>query len=163
MEHKAMPSQASGLANGPPFDAMLRGALIPIGCSVPVIVLAFFLTRAARGGLAALLGVGIAVAFFGGGLLALKKLTNANPLTLLAGALAVFFGQVIFLGLVILAFRGASWLDAQSFGLSVLAVSLVWQVSQVVVFIRLRKPVYDPQTGESGLVESPTPKSGMSR
>ncbi len=163
MEHNATSSLASGPASGPPFDALLRGALIPISSSVPVIVLAFFLTREARGGLASLLGAGIAVAFFAGGLLALKKLTNANPLTLLAGALAVFFGQVIFLGMVILAFRGAGWLDAQSFGLSVLAVSLVWQVSQVVVFIRLRKPVYDAQTRESATADSPTPESGMSR
>ncbi|HEY5249028.1 MAG TPA: hypothetical protein VIJ15_11345, partial [Dermatophilaceae bacterium] len=123
-----------------------------------VIVLVFLVTRQLRGGLAALLGVVVAVVFFAGGLYAMKKLTNANPLTLLAGALAVFFGQVIFLGFVILAFRGAGWLDGDAFGLSVLAVSVVWQVSQVVVFMRLRKPVYD----EPVLIGSPGPDRGTS-
>jgi len=153
MGHIATQPQASGPANEPPFGAMLRGALVPMLCTAPVIVLVSLLTRQARGGLAALLGAVIAVAFFAGGLYAMKKLTNANPLTLLAGALAVFFGQVIFLGFVILAFRGASWLDGTTFGLSVLAVSLVWQVSQVVVFVRLRKRVYDEPVDQPGPVD----------
>ena len=38
---------------------------------------------------------------------------------------------------------GAGWLDGRAFGLSVLAVALVWQLSQLVAFTRLRKPVYD--------------------
>ncbi|HEY5247075.1 MAG TPA: hypothetical protein VIJ15_01290, partial [Dermatophilaceae bacterium] len=61
--------------NDPPFAAMLRGALIPMICTAPVIVLVSLLTRQARGGLAALLGAVIAVAFFAGGLYAMKKLT----------------------------------------------------------------------------------------
>ena len=131
---------------GPPFAAMLRGALIPMLCTVPVIVLVFWITRQTRGGLAALLGVSIAVVFFAGGLYVMKRVTNANPISVLAGALAVYLGQVIFLGLVILVLSGADWLDGQAFGLSVLAVALIWQLSQVVAFMRMRKPVYD-ETG----------------
>ena len=72
-------------------------------------------------------------------------MTNANPLSGLAGAIAVYLGQVIFLGVVILTLSGASWLDGTSFGLSVLAIALIWQVLQVVAFCRLRQPVYDAQ------------------
>jgi len=116
----------------------------------PVIVLVFWLTGQARGGLAALLGVVIAVAFFASGLYVMKRVTTANPLSVLAGAIAVYLGQVIFLGIVILLFSGADWLDGQAFGLSVLAVALVWQVGQVVAFVRLRKPVYDAPAGPAG-------------
>ena len=127
----------------PPFAAMLRAAVIPMICTAPVIVLAFWFTRQARGGLAALLGVFVAVAFFASGLYVMKRVTTANPLSVLAGALAVYLGQVIFLGVVILLLSGAAWLDGRAFGLSVLAVALVWQLSQLVAFARLRKPVYD--------------------
>ena len=141
--------QASLPAPGPPFAAMLRGALIPTVCTAPVIVMMFWITRQTRGGLAALLGVCIAVAFFASGLYVMKRLTNANPISVLAGALAVYLGQVIFLGFVIFALSGADWLDGQAFGLSVLAVALIWQLSQVVAFMRLRKPVYDEPTQHS--------------
>jgi ATP synthase protein I len=134
---------ASLPAQAPPFAAMLRGAVIPTLCTAPVIVLAFWVTRQTRGGLAALLGVCVAVVFFAGGLYVMKRVSNANPISVLAGALAVYFGQVIFLGLVIFSLSGADWLDGPAFGLSVLAVALVWQLFQVVAFVRLRKPVYD--------------------
>jgi ATP synthase protein I len=85
----------------------------------------------------------VAVVFFASGLYVMGRVTNANPLSVLAGALAVYLGQVIFLGVVILTLSGVQWLDGTAFGLSVLAVALIWQVLQVVAFIRLRKPVYD--------------------
>ena len=140
--------QAPLPTGGPPFAAMLRGALIPTLCTAPVIVLAFWVTRQTRGGLAALLGVLVAVVFFAGGLYVMKRVSNANPISVLAGALAVYLGQVIFLGLVIFSLVGADWLDGKAFGLSVLAVALIWQLSQVVAFVRLRKPVYDEPGAE---------------
>jgi len=141
-------AQASGPAPVPPFAAMLHAAVTPMAATVPVIVAVFWITRQTRGGLAALLGVAIAVVFFASGLYVMGRVTNANPLSVLAGALAVYLGQVIFLGVVILTFSGAHWLDGTAFGLSILAVALIWQVCQVVAFMRLRQPVYDEQNAE---------------
>jgi ATP synthase protein I len=143
-------SHAWGPTPVPPFAAMLRGTLIPMVATVPVIVAVFWIARQSRGGLAALLGVSIAVAFFAGGLYVMGRVTNANPLSVLAGALAVYLGQVIFLGVVIVTFSGAHWLDGTAFGLSVLAVALIWQLCQVVAFVRLRKPVYDKRADKPG-------------
>ena len=126
-----------------PFAAILRATVIPMAAAVPVIVAVFWITRGSRGGLAALLGACIAVVFFASGLYVMGRVTNANPLSVLAGALAVYLGQVIFLGVVILTLSGVHWLDGTAFGLSILAVALIWQVSQVVAFMRLRQPVYD--------------------
>jgi ATP synthase protein I len=67
----------------------------------------------------------------------------ADPLRFLASAMAVFLGQMIFLLLVIVALKDASWLDGTAFGLTALAVALVWQVFQVVAFVRSRRPVFD--------------------
>lgn len=126
-----------------PFAAMLRGALLPTLAMAPAIVLVLWLARSTRGGLAALLAVAVTIAFFAGGLWVMKRVTNANPLSLLAGALAVYLGQVIFLGVVILGLSGASWLDGTAFGIAALAVTLIWQVGQVLAFVRMRKDVYD--------------------
>ncbi len=154
-------AHASGPAPGPPFAAMLGATVIPILATVPVIVAVFWITRAARGGLAALLGVSVAVVFFASGLYVMGRVTNANPLSVLAGALAVYLGQVIFLGMVILTLSGAHWLDGTAFGLSVLAVALIWQVSQVAAFLRLRQPVYDEPTDEP--TDEPAAESAQRR
>jgi len=130
---------------------MLRATLVPMIATVPVVVAVFWITSGSGGGLAALLGVVIAVVFFASGLYVMGRVTNANPISVLAGALAVYLGQVIFLGVVIFAFSGAHWLDGKAFGLSVLAVALIWQVCQVAAFMRLRQPVYDePAAGPAG-------------
>jgi len=122
---------------------MLRATVIPMVATAPVIVAVFWVTRQGSGALAALLGVATAVVFFASGLYVMGRVAKANPLSVLAGALAVYFGQVIFLGVVILSLSGAHWLDGTAFGLSVLAVALIWQLCQVLAFMRLRKPVYD--------------------
>ena len=141
-------------ASVPPFAAMLRATVLPMLATVPVVVAVFWITRGSGGGLAALLGVVIAVVFFASGLYVMGRVTNANPISVLAGALAVYLGQVIFLGVVIFAFSGAHWLDGKAFGLSVLAVALIWQVYQVAAFMRLRQPVYDEPT--AGPAAEPT-------
>lgn len=143
-------TQVSGPPRPPPpiFAAMLRAAMVPMAFVGPAIVLVFWITRQTRGGLAALLGVSVAVAFFASGLYVMKRVTNANPLSVMAAALAVYLGQVIFLGVVIFSLSSADWLDGRAFGLSVLAVALIWQVLQVVAFLHLRKPVYDEPVDE---------------
>ena len=92
-----------------PFDAMLRGALLPstaAGCSRPWSSCGSCATAAAA--LAALLGVAVAVVFFAAGLSVMKRVVGANPLSVLAGALAVYLGQILFLGVIILVLvRGA--------------------------------------------------------
>jgi ATP synthase protein I len=138
-----------------PFAAMLRGALVPSLVAAPLVVVALWVARGSRGGLAALLAVVVTIAFFAGGLAVMKRVTNANPLSLLAGALAVYLGQVLFLGIVIISLSSASWLDGTAFGIAALAITIVWQVGQVVAFVRMRKSVYDapaspgaPEAGE---------------
>lgn len=140
---------------------MLRATVIPMVATVPVIVAVSWVIRASRGGLASLLGASVAVAFFASGLYVMGRVTNANPLSVLAGALAVYLGQVIFLGIVIFTLSGAQWLDGTSFGLSVLAVALIWQLFQVVAFLRLRKPVYDNPVDDPA--DEPTPEPAQRR
>jgi ATP synthase protein I len=127
---------------------MLRGALLPSVAAGLVAVVVLWTLRQSSGGLAALLGVAVAVVFFAAGLYVMKRVVGANPLSVLAGALAVYLGQIIFLGVIILVLSGARWLDGTAFGLAILVVALVWQACQVVVFLRMRQGVYDePSSG----------------
>ena len=126
------------------FAAMLRTALLPSAACGVLAIAVLWVMRGLSGGLAAAGGVAVALVFFGAGLLVMKRLATDNPMTLVTGALAVFLGQVIFLGVIILTLSSADWLDGVAFGAAVLVVALAWQVFQVVAFARTRRPVYEP-------------------
>ena len=126
------------------FAAMLRTALLPSAACGVLAIAVLWVMRGLSGGLAAAGGVAVALVFFGAGLLVMKRLATDNPMTLVTGALAVFLGQVIFLGVIILTLSTADWLDGVAFGAAVLVVAIAWQVFQVVAFARTRRPVYEP-------------------
>ena len=127
-----------------PFAVMLRGAFYPTLAVGPVAVVVAWLVGGAEAAYSAGLGFAVTIAFFALGMVVMSRLKSAtDPLRFLASSLAVFFGQMIFLLLVIIALQDADWLDGTAFGLSALAVALVWQVFQVVAFMRSRRPVYD--------------------
>jgi ATP synthase protein I len=133
-----------------PFAAMLRGAFLPTLLVGPVAVVVAAIVGGGESALGAFLGFAVAIAFFALGLYVMRKLdSGADPFRFLASALAVYFGQLIFLLLVILWLQGADWLDGTAFGLTALAVALVWQVFQVIAYVRTRRLAFDEPT-ESG-------------
>jgi ATP synthase protein I len=156
---------SSGPAPAPnaPFNAMLRGALLPSIAAGLVATVVLWVLRRSDGGLAALLGVAVAVVFFAAGLYVMKRVVGANPLSVLAGALAVYLGQIIFLGIIILVLSDARWLDGTAFGLAILVVALVWQVCQVVTFLRMRHSVYDEPSSAGGPGEIAPGEPGSGR
>jgi ATP synthase protein I len=136
-----------------PFAVMLRGAFLPTVAVGPVAVVVAAFVGGGKAALGAALGFVIALAFFALGLVVMRKLGSAaDPLRFLASALAVFMGQMIFLLVVIIALQNATWLDGTAFGVTVLAVALVWQVFQVIAFVRSRRLVFDApdDSGQDG-------------
>ncbi|MDE9365938.1 hypothetical protein PZ938_10020 [Luteipulveratus sp. YIM 133132] len=126
-----------------PFAVMLRAGAVATMIALPVVVIVLWLVRDAKGGGSAALGALIAILFFAAGLAVMQRIAGDNPMTMMAGALAVYLGQIIFLGIIILVLGGVDWIDGVAFGLAVLVIALVWQVAQVLAFMRMRKPVYD--------------------
>ncbi|MEO5981060.1 MAG: hypothetical protein ABIQ13_01975, partial [Pedococcus sp.] len=100
-----------------PFAVMLRGAFIPTLGVGPFAVVVGAVLGGTKTALGAFLGFAVAIAFFALGLVIMRKLDSAaDPLRFLASAMAVFFGQLIFLFVVIVSLQGAGWLDAVAFG-----------------------------------------------
>ena len=145
------PIRSSAPHAGAPFGAMLRGALLPS-------VLAGLLTVAVMVGVrgtdalaGALIGLVVSIGFFASGMFLLSRLVrDASPHAFFAVAMAVYFGQVIVLLLVIIAFKNADWVDGVALGLVALVVTLVWQVFAMIALRRARTPVYDEPSDGSG-------------
>lgn len=134
-----------------PFRAMTRSAFVPTLLVGPVAIAIAFLAGGGKAALGSALGYAVTIAFFGLGMVVMLRLAaNVAPMLFMATALAVFFGQLIFLLVVILLLQGADWLDGRAFGLTALACALVWQVFQVLGFLRSRRPVYDEAPSSDG-------------
>ncbi len=134
-----------------PFAAMLQGAFAPTVVLAVVGVVIVWPLRGERAAGSAMLGALVALAFLSLGLLVMARLrATQDPMRLLASAVAVFLGQLLFLLVVIVALGGADWLDGPAFGLAALGVALVWQALQVLAFVRARRLVFDEESGEDG-------------
>ncbi len=75
-----------------------------------------------------------------------RLVRDANPTAFFAVAMAVYLGQV-FLLLVIIAFKDASWVDGPALGIVAFVVTIVWQVFAMRALRRARVPVYDLPDG----------------
>jgi hypothetical protein len=122
---------------------MLRGAFIPSVIASVITIVVFWVLRDLRGAEGALFGAAIALVVFGVGLKLMTKMVNANPISVFAGAMAVYLGQVIFMGVIIIAMRDVTWLDGLACGITILVVTLAWQVFQARAYLRMRQTVYD--------------------
>lgn len=137
-------SPSSAPHAGAPFGAMLRGALLPSTVAGLATVLVLAVGRGPGSTPGALIGLVVAVGFFASGMSLLSRLVrDANPATFFAVAMAVYLGQVIVLLLVIVAFRGAAWVDGLALGAVAFVVTIVWQVFAMRALRRARVPVYD--------------------
>lgn len=131
-----------------PFATMLRIAVVPSLVAGLACAVVYFFVGGMTSGLSALFGGVLAVAFFAGGLLVMRRVRGLDPMLLAAAGMAVFFGQLIVLGLVLYAAAQVSSIDRVATGVTVFVVVIVWQVFQVIGFKRSRIPVYDEPAGE---------------
>ncbi len=138
------PTQRSAPHAGAPFGAMLRGALLPSVLAGLLTVGVLVGVRGTDALAGALIGLLVSIGFFASGMFLLSRLVrDASPHAFFAVAMAVYFGQVIVLLLVIIAFKNADWVDGVALGIVALVVTLVWQVFAMVALRRARILVYD--------------------
>lgn len=150
-------TQQSAQTGSYPFSATLRGSLVPAVVAGVLTSVVLGLARGLDGGLSALVGVGIAIAFFASGLLLMDKLVrDRNPMLFMAVGMSVYLAQVlVLLGVLVLA-RRVDALDSRAAGIAMLVTVVVWQVAQMRAWRNARVPVYDtPAEGTGALGSNP--------
>lgn len=134
-----------------PFTVVLRGALLPAAVAGAVAAIALGLARGPAGGISAVVGALIALAFFVSGLVLMARLVkDNNPLLFMAVGMSVYFAQVLVLLGVLIVARRVDALDSWAAGIAMLVVVIVWQAAQVLAWRRARVPVYDLPEAEQG-------------
>lgn len=132
-----------------PFVAMLRASLKPSALVGLVCAVVFFVVGGVAGGLSSLFGTALALGFFASGLLVLGLLKDLSPAAVMAVGMAVFLGQVILLGAILMVAGRVDALDGPATGITVAVVVVAWQIFQVRSFMRTRQFVYDPDAKDT--------------
>jgi hypothetical protein len=128
-----------------PYAAMLRGSLVPtlvVGAVCAVVA-------SASAGVPGAVGAGLALAIvslsFSATLLVMRWAAKNGPANVMAAALATYMGKVLVLGVFLVLFGRAQWLDGPSFGLTAIVCALVWLVFEARAYYRMRVLVFGEQ------------------
>jgi ATP synthase protein I len=98
-----------------------------------------------KGAIAAAIGLGVVVVFFALSTLAVNRASKISPQVTMITALATYLIKVIALIVLAMAFRNTTAFNGKYFGISALVCVLVWIVTQVMTFARLRVPYVEPR------------------
>ena len=120
-----------------PFDAMLRGSVLPTVAVAVVAVVGYAFVGAREAGSAAL-GAALVVVFFSLSLVVMRRTAHLAPTTVMAVVLATYTAKILALGVAMVVLRDASWLSGTALGLTVVACTIVWLGFEMRAFTRLR-------------------------
>lgn len=131
------------------LPSLLRQSLPPAAAAGVASVLAVGLLQGWVPALSAGLGVVVALAFFGSGLVLMSRLVrSADPLLFMAVGMSVYFAQVLGLLVVLIVARNTDGLDLRAAGIAMFVTVLAWQAAQIRAWRRARIPVYDADAGQ---------------
>ena len=84
-----------------------------------------------KGALGALLALAVVIAFFSISHLVVGRVAKSNPSMMMAAALGTYFIKIIVLAVLVSSFRDTTLFNGRVFGVSAIALVLVWSALQV--------------------------------
>ncbi len=147
----AVPAAPDGPTTSGPMPAtqatsvVLRASVILTAAAGLLATVAAGALRGGNAALGAALGAIIALTFFAVGQYAIGRLLSGNPQFALSGALLVYLTQVLVLFGLIVALRGATWLDPKSFAATIVLCTLVWIGAQLWASQRIKVLYVEPR------------------
>ena len=125
-----------------PYAALLRGSLVPTAVVAALaVVVAGLSSRGALFG--AVLAAVVVLVFFSASLLVMRRTARTAPRNVMAVALVTYITKVGLLGLLLVAFKDATWLSGTAFALTALACAAVWLVAEIRAYSKVRLLVFD--------------------
>ncbi len=116
-------------------------------------VIAMVICTALAGGkglLAATIGTVVVLAFFGGGMAVVARVLRNNPAIAMGVALLTFVVQILFLFILLILLREATFFAPRAFAATILGCTLVWTFAAILVLARTKVLVVEPGSGPPG-------------
>lgn len=119
-----------------PQQIALKGALIPFGVAAVPLLIGWTIARGADGGLGALLATAIVAVFFGSGFYLERKVRTADPMVVMALAMAGFAIKFMGLAGILVALRGTNLFDTTAFASTAIILAVAWLAGEVRAFTK---------------------------
>jgi ATP synthase protein I len=136
------------------YASLLRGSLLPT-LAAALVCMAVAVPAGSAAVAGAAFGSVLVLVFFSLGLLVMRRTARLNPDAVMGVVMLTYVLKVAALGVVLVLFKDASWLDPRYFALGALGCTFVWLGFELRAFTRLRVLVTDPPAGP------PTRRSGQ--
>lgn len=134
---------------------ILWSAAIPTALAGLAAVVISALVAGGKGAIGAVVGVGVVIAFFSAGLLALQKSAKAFPQLFQAMGLLVYTTQLLILAIALALFRNTTLFNLRAFAFSLLGCTIIWVIAQVRGHMKAKILYVDPSIEGAGNAEIP--------
>jgi len=131
-----------------------RSALATAPVAVAMIALSG-IVGGGKGLVGALLGVGLAIVFFGISALVMVRAARHSPQVMMVTAIITYLVKILVLLFFVAKYSGTTAFDGKLFGLTVIACVIVWTTSQAVVSAKLKVPYVEPEPQRPKAPSSP--------
>jgi ATP synthase protein I len=109
----------------------LRQSAVPTAVAGLVAIAVGAAVSGFKGALGALLALAVVTAFFAISHVVVGRVTKNNPTMMMAAALGTYFVKIIVLAVLVSQFRDTTLFNGRVFGVSAIALVLVWSALQV--------------------------------
>lgn len=123
---------------------LLRGAAVPTAAAGAIAVVLCAVLVGGKGLIGALLGSVIVLAFFSVTIVVISKVAQKQPEMLLGYAMLTYLGKVVFLAVLMIAFKHTTLFHFRSFGFTMLGLTLVWLAAETRAVLKTKIFYADP-------------------
>lgn len=124
------------------WQSLFFGGVLPCLALSPVVLALTWWAAGSASGWSALAGLVLAMVFFLVGFASLRLVMSCPAFVQIAGALGVFFAQVLLLFALVDVIADTAWLNTRAFALGCLLGVIAWQAGQATTVLRARRLTY---------------------
>lgn len=134
---------------------LLRGAAVPTAVAGAIAVVLCTVLVGGKGLVGALLGSVIVLAFFSVTIVVISRVAQKQPQLLLGYAMLTYLGKVLFLAVLMIAFKHTTLFHFRSFGFTMLGLTLVWLAAETRAVLKTKIFYADPSAIPDSLKVKP--------
>jgi ATP synthase protein I len=134
---------------------LLRGAAVPTAVAGAIAVVLCTVLVGGKGLVGALLGSVIVLAFFSVTIVIISRVAQKQPQMLLGYAMLTYLGKILFLAVLMIAFKHTTLFHFRSFGFTMLGLTLVWLAAETRAVLKTKIFYADPSAIPDSLKAKP--------
>lgn len=136
---------------------ILRAAIVPTVVVGVIAIVLYGVLSGSSAAIGAAVGLVVVLAFFGLGLYALGLILQKHPSLIMTAALALYLGQILVLFVFMAIFKNTTLFDGKAFGITVVACTISWLMTQVWAMGRTKMLYVEPAATSSVSAASSVP------